>query len=245
MRDAGRWVAALSRSASFAESRPSRHARRHPAPLVDLAAAAVPTFTLSTLSAGFAARVAISMTPFLLPLMFQIGFGASPFEAGIMLLVYMVGNLSMKSVTTPLLHRFGFRDVIRVNGTLCALSLLACGLLSPAIATPVVYVVLLVAGMTRSMNFTSMSTLAFADVPGEMRAGATTLAAMAQQAASALGVAAAALALGVFQVARGGTELAAGDFRNAFIVAAALMALATLWSLRLPADAGAELARRS
>src|SRR6185436_4898900 len=122
-----------------------------------------------------------SMTPYLLPLMFQIGFGASPLQAGIMLLVYMVGNLSMKSMTTSLLHRFGFRDVIRVNGTLCALSLLACGLLSPATAAPVVYFVLLVAGMTRSMNFTSMSTLAFADVPGELRAGATTLAAMAQQ----------------------------------------------------------------
>jgi hypothetical protein len=152
------------------------HARRHPAPLLDLAASTIPTFSLSTLTAGFAARVAISMTPYLLPLMFQIGFGASPFQAGIMLLVYMVGNLSMKSMTTSLLHRFGFRDVIRVNGTLCALSLLACGLLSPATAAPVVYFVLLVAGMTRSMNFTSMSTLAFADVPAQLRAGATTLA---------------------------------------------------------------------
>jgi EmrB/QacA subfamily drug resistance transporter len=172
------------------------HARRNPAPLLDLAAATIPTFSLSTLTAGFAARVAISMTPYLLPLMFQIAFGLSSFEAGLMLLVYMVGNLSMKSMTTPILHRFGFRDVIRVNGTLCALSLLACGLLSPATATPVVYFVLLVAGMTRSMNFTSMSTLAFADVPAPLRAGATTLAAMSQQAASTMGVAAAALALG-------------------------------------------------
>jgi hypothetical protein len=73
--------------------------------------------------------------------------------------------------------------------------------------------------MTRSMNFTSMSTLAFADVPGELRAGATTLAAMSQQAASAFGVAAAALALGVFQAVRAGTELAAGDFRKALFVA--------------------------
>jgi len=220
------------------------HARRQPAPLLDLAATTIPTFSLSTLTAGFAARVAISMTPYLLPLMFQIGFGLSPFEAGLMLLVYMVGNLSMKSMTTPILHRFGFRDVIRVNGTLCALSLLACGLLSPAMATPVVYFVLLVAGMTRSMNFTSMSTLAFADVPAPLRAGATTLAAMSQQAASTMGVAAAALALGVFQATHGGTELVARDFRFAFFAASALMALATLWSLRLRRDAGAELARK-
>ena len=90
-----------------------RHALRHPAPMLDLGAVAVPTFAFSTVTAGLAARVAISMTPFLLPLMFQIGFGASAFEAGIMLLVYMAGNLAMKSVTTPILHRFGFRDVIR------------------------------------------------------------------------------------------------------------------------------------
>jgi EmrB/QacA subfamily drug resistance transporter len=222
-----------------------RHALRHPSPLLDLAAAAIPTFSLSTITAGLAARIAINMTPFLLPLMFQIGFGASAFEAGIMLLVYMTGNLSMKTVTTPLLHRFGFRDVIWVNGTLCALSLAACGLLSPSAALPVIYGVLFIAGMTRSMNFTSMNTLAFADVPPEMRPGATTLSAMAQQGASALGVAAAAVALGLFQTLRTGTELALGDFQHAVLAAAGLMSIAVLWSLRLPSDAGAALSRRS
>ena len=99
--------------------------------------------------------------------------------------------------------------------------------------------------MTRSMNFTSMSTLAFADVPASMRPGATTLAAMAQQAASALGVAAAALALGALPGARAGaTQLALGDFQNALFAAAALMAVAVLWALRLPPDAGAELSER-
>jgi EmrB/QacA subfamily drug resistance transporter len=222
-----------------------RHALHHQAPMLDLAAVAVPTFALSTVTAGLAARIAISMTPFLLPLMFQIGFGASPFAAGIMLLVYMAGNLAMKSVTTPILRRFRFRDVILVNGVLCVASLIACGLLSPMAPLAVVYSVLFVAGMTRSMNFTSMGTLAFADIPEPMRPGATTLAAMAQQAANAVGVAAAALALGFFQTIRTSTMLALGDFQNTFFVAAGLMLVAVLWSLRLPPDAGAELARRS
>jgi hypothetical protein len=222
-----------------------RHALRHQAPMLDLAAVAVPTFALSTITAGLAARVAISMTPFLLPLMFQIGFHASPFVAGIMLLVYMAGNLTMKSITTPILHRFGFRDVIRVNGLLCVGSLVACGILSPSVSVPVVYAVLFAAGMTRSMNFTSMSTLAFADVPEQMRPGATTLAAMAQQASNALGVATAALALGLFQTIRAGAQLALADFQNALLASAGLMAVAVLWALRLPADAGAELSRRS
>ena len=221
-----------------------RHALCHGAPMLDLAAAAVPTFALSTVTAGFVARVAISMTPFLLPLMFQIGFGASAFASGVMLLVYMAGNLAMKSVTTPVLRRFAFREVIRVNGLLCAASLVACGLLTPALSMPVVCVVLFVAGMTRSMHFTSMATLAFADVESQMRPGATTLAAMAQQAAGAIGVAVAALALGFFQTIRSGAQLALGDFQNALFAAAVLMTLAVIWMQRLPHDAGAELSRR-
>jgi MFS transporter len=150
----------------------------------------------------------------------------------------------MKSVTTPILHRFSFRSVLQVNGVLCALSLVACAMLSPAVPVPVIYVVLFVAGMTRSMNFTSMSTLAFADVPESLRAGATTLAAMAQQGANAIGVAGAALALGVFQAIKGADVLVLADFQGALLVAAALMAVAVVWSLRLPHDAGAELSQR-
>jgi EmrB/QacA subfamily drug resistance transporter len=222
-----------------------RHALNARAPLLDLAAVAVPTFALSTVTAGLAARIAISMTPFLLPLMFQIGFGASSFAAGIMLLAYMAGNLAMKSVTTPILRRFAFRDVIKVNGMLCVASLVACGLLSPALPVAVVYGVLFVAGLTRSMHFTSVNSLAFADIPEHVRPGATTLAAMAQQAAGAVGVAVAALALGLFQTLRAAGELALPDFQSALFSAAGLMAVAVVWSLRLPPDAGAELSRRS
>jgi hypothetical protein len=200
---------------------------------------------LSTLTAGLAARIAISMTPFLLPLLFQIGFGATPFEAGVMLLIYMAGNLAMKSATTPILHRFGFRDVIRWNGVLCVASLVGCAMFTPRISRPVIYAVLFVAGMTRSMNFTCMATLAFADVPASMRASATTLSAMAQQAANALGVAAAALALGFFQATRGGDRLSLGDFQAALLASAALMAIAIAWTWRMPADAGAQLSQRA
>lgn len=221
------------------------HALHTRTPMLDLAAVSIPTFALSTVSAGMVARIAISMTPFLLPLMFQIGFGASPFEAGLMLLVYMAGNLAMKSITTPILRRFGFRDVIRVNGTLCVASLVACALLSPLVTVPVVYGVLFAAGMTRSMHFTSVATLAFADIPEHVRPGASTLATMAQQVAGTLGVAVAALALGLFQTYRAGAQLALGDFQDALFVAAGLMAVAVLWLLRLPRDAGAELSRRS
>ena len=222
-----------------------RHALRHSAPMLDLRAATIPTFALSIITAGLIARIAISMTPFLLPLMFQIAFQLNAFEAGIMVLVYMAGNLAMKSVTTPILHRYSFRAVILVNGVLCALSLAACGFLTPGIHPPVIYAILFFAGMTRSMNFTSMSTLAFADLTAETRAGATTLSAMLQQAAGAVGVAAAAGALGIFQTLRADPHLALADFQDTFFSSAALMAIAVAWASRLPTDAGAELSQRS
>ncbi len=220
-------------------------ARRHAEPLLDLAAAGVPTFALSVLSAGLLARIAINMAPFLLPLMFQIGLGANAFEAGLMLLVYMAGNLAMKSVTTPILHRFAFRRVILLNGVLCAATLLACGLLSRDVPVAVTCAALFLAGLSRSMNFTSTSTLAFADIPEALRATATTLAAIAQQAAGVIAVAVATLALGLSQLQRGGTQLAFEDFQRAFFVAAGFMGLSVLWSMRLEKSAGAELSAGS
>lgn len=222
-----------------------RRALRHSKPIIDLAAARIPTFALSTLSAGFLARIAISMTPFLLPLMFQIGLGESAFEAGFMLLAYMAGNLAMKSATTPILHRFAFRRVILLNGVLCVATLAACGLLSRAVPLAVTCAVLFLAGMTRSMNFTSTNTLAFADVQESLRASATTLAAIAQQAAGAVAVAVATLSLSLFQLQRGGSQLVLEDFQRSLFVAAGLMAASVLWSLRLEKKAGADLSAAS
>ena len=108
----------------------------------------------------------------------------------------------------------------------------------------ITYAVLFVAGMTRSMHFTSTSTLAFADVSDAHRGGATTLWAMAQQFGAVLGVAMAAFALGVSQTLRGGAPLSLADFHWALYASAGMMAVAVLWMLRLPRDVGAELARK-
>ncbi len=218
-----------------------RHALKHPTPMLDLRAARVPTFAISMLTAGMLARIAISATPFLLPLMFQIGFGLDAFQAGLMLLVYMGGNLVMKSATTPVLRHFGFRRVLTVNGLLCAVAMAACGLLTPDMSLAIIYPVLFIAGMSRSMHFTTVSALTFADIPPDQRAGASTISAMAQQVAATLGVAFAALALALGQNLRGSSVLSLGDFQHALLAGAGLMALAAVWALRLAGDAGSEV----
>lgn len=222
-----------------------RHARRTAEPMLDLRAVRVPTFAMAIVSVGFVSRVAINAAPFLLPLMFQIAFGMSAQQAGMMVLVYMAGNLLMKSATTPILRHFGFRKVLITNGALCALTLFACGLLSPGDPALLTYAVLLAAGMTRSMNFTTINTLAFADVSAEQRAGASALATMFQQVAMTLGVALAAFALGTSQTLRSAKALELTDFRYVWFAIAALMALAALGATRLDRHAGGEIAKRS
>jgi len=221
-----------------------RHAQHTDAPLLDLRAVAVPTFKLAVVTAGFISRVAINASPFLLPLMFQIGFGYSPQQAGLLVLVYMAGNLLMKSATTPILRRFGFRKVIVTNAVLCVATLFACGLLLPATPDLLVYAILLVAGMTRSMNFTSINTLAFADIAAEQRAGASALVTMLQQVAMSMGVAFAAFALSLSQTLRGVAALAQTDFRYAWFAVAALMVIAAAGSAKLDRDAGAAISQR-
>ena len=217
----------------------ARHVRRHPTPLVDLAASAQPTFALSTLTAGLVARIAINASPFLLPLMFQVGFGDSPVKAGLMLLIYMGGNLAMKTSTTWLLHRHGFRKVIVANGLFNAAAVAACGFLSPGWPFAATALVLVFAGMTRSMQFTALNTIAFVDIPMHTRTGATTMAAMAQQIASAISIAFAALVLATSQSVRAAAHLDAVDFRVAFLACAFLLVLSSAWTLKLPPDAGA------
>ena len=212
--------------------------------MLDLRALAVPTFALAVVTAGFISRVAINASPFLLPLMFQIGFGFSPQYAGVMVLVYMAGNLAMKSATTTILRHFGFRRVLTVNGALCVVSLAACGLLQQNYPQWLIYGVLFITGMARSMNFTSLTTLAFADISAEQRSGASALATMLQQLAMSMGVAFAAFALNVSQTLRDAPTLELSDFRYAWFAIAALMAVAAAGSWRLAHDAGAAISNR-
>jgi MFS family permease len=210
-------------------------------PLVDLRTLRIPTFAATDLQAGALIRVGINATPFLLPLMFQVGFGLDAFQAGALVVAYFVGNLVMKMVTTPILRRFGFRSVLIVNGCLAGLSTAACAVLAPTTAYAAIAAILLIAGATRSMQFTALATLAFADVDADRRSSATTISSMSQQLTTVFGVAAAAGSLNLFQIWRGAPALSLADFQAALVAMGALIGLASLYFLLLTPDAGAEV----
>lgn len=222
-----------------------RHLQVSERPLIDLSAFAHQTFRHSNISTGLMFRCAIAATPFLLPLYFQLALGMSALEAGFYLLVYFLGNLAMKTLTTPIVRLAGFRTVIIVNGLLCFAFLAAFALIDAATPEPLIWIALFGAGLTRSMQFTALNTLGFADVDADQSAGASTLSSIVQQMAMIAGVALAAaiLGMGLSWVPWGG----GGDtinFQIAFGLIAALCLLGSLLSFRLPADAGAAVANR-
>jgi MFS family permease len=199
------------------------------------------TFFVGSIAGGCISRAAISATPFLLPLMFQVGFGLTPVVSGLLLLIYMTGNLLMKTITNPIMRRFGIRRVLVVNGALASLCIAACVLISPGLPLVLTAAILLLAGGSRSMQFTGITFVSFADIPAEERASASVLASLTQQISMGMGVAVGALFLNFSLVVRGATDLSIFDFRVALVLAGALGCLALLSYATLPPDAGAEI----
>jgi len=216
--------------------------RRAVQPLFGLAPLAIRTFRVTAVG-GSLFRTAIGSAPFLLPLMFQIGFGYSAVRAGVLLLWLFAGNLAMKPWTTRIMQSLGFRRVMLGNGLLVAAGFAACALLTVDTPQWLICALLFFSGLTRSMQFTALNTIAFADVPQPQMRDATTLFSVLQQMNAGMGIAVGALAIAVAQQLHGtgGHQAAAGDFRLAFWLIAAMALLALLDSMWLPRDAGQRL----
>ena len=223
-----------------------RHLQRTTAPILNFAAAQIPTFAAATFRGGSFFRVAIQTAPFMLPLLFQIGMGKSAFSSGLLMLAYAAGNLGMKTLTTPLLQRFGFRRIVVANGFIVSFSLALCGLISNSMPDPVIAALLFASGLCRSMQYTSINTLGFVDVPQPMMSSASTLSSMFTQLASGAGIAVGALLLHIVSVARrSGPTPTIWDFHIAFELSAIIAVAATLTLLTLPKNAGDDVSGRA
>ena len=215
------------------------HLRRTATPLLNLDLLKIKTFAI-TIEGGSLFRIAISVSPFLLPLMFQVGFGLNAFQSGLLMLGLFAGNLGMKTVTTPVLRRFGFRSVLITNGILTALWMLGCAFLFPQTPRAIILAVLFINGLARSMQFTSLSTLAFADVPKQELSSATSFFSMITQMSMGMGVAVGAILLRVAGLMDGNSRgiPTTKEFHIAFFLVAGLTAIATIDAFTLHREAG-------
>ncbi|VVN71026.1 DHA2 family efflux MFS transporter permease subunit [Pseudomonas fluorescens] len=222
-----------------------RHMRRHAQPLLALGVMGVRTFSVC-LCGGSVFRIAISTLPFLLPLMFQLAFGLSAFDAGLLVLAVFAGNLAMKPFTTRVMQRWGFRPVLMINGILGVLAIAACALLDERMSWALILLILFVGGLSRSMQFTLFNTLGFADIPKAQMSDASTLFSMFFQLSMAMGVAIGALLLRIAMNIHGHAEHAETvDFQLTFLCVAVIAAIALLDNLRLSPGAGESVLQRS
>ncbi|RWM91021.1 MAG: MFS transporter [Mesorhizobium sp.] len=212
------------------------HARRAKNPLLALELFRNEVFRASVLGGGLF-RIGIGAVPFLLPLMFQIGFGLTPFQSGMITFVAAIGAIGMKFVTALIFRVAGFRRVLIFGSLIAAASIAVNGLLTPETPYLLILAALLVGGFVRSMFFTGINALAYAEISTADTSRATPIAAVFQQLSIALGVALAGGILEVSTTIHGG-PLTLSDFHIAFFIVAAVSAAASLSFMRLAPDAG-------
>ncbi len=216
------------------------HAQRVPYPVLNLSLFRIPTFRIGVIG-GSVFRTGIGAIPFLLPLMLQLGFGLDALQSGLITFASAAGALIMKTLAKTILARFGFRGVLTFNAVIGAAFLAASGLFTPTTPHAIMLSVLLVGGCFRSLQFTGINALSYADVSNREMSSATSMSSVAQQLSLSIGVTIGAFALESTHMLHGGKTLAAGDFWPAFLIVGLVSASSALWMMQLDPNAGAEV----
>ncbi|MBF9000394.1 DHA2 family efflux MFS transporter permease subunit [Vibrio nitrifigilis] len=208
-------------------------------PLFNLSPLRIKTFRISIVG-GSLFRIAINTAPFLLPLLFQIGMGYSPIQSGTLLLWLFAGNLFIKPATTWIMNQFGFKNVLIINGLMVAAGFAAMSQMTANTPYLVIVAILFISGMNRSIQFTALNTISFADMPDKKMRDANTLQAVFLQMNIGTGIALGALFLSIACLLHGHTSTnpVTEDFSLALWFTSALALIAIIDSLLLSPRAG-------
>jgi len=216
------------------------HATKIQFPLLALDLFRIRTFR-SAVSGSFFTRLGLGGIPFILPLLYQVGLGYSPIQSGLLIMPQAIAAMSLKMTMPRIIERVGYRGVL-VSNTLL-LGVLICLFSVIDIGTPLTYIVSLAFcyGFFSSLQYTSMNTLVYADVPPQQASGASSIASTMQQMSMSFGVAIASLLTALFIPDRFRTspgEMIHGIHR-AFFVLGGMTALSTFVFSELRSTDGA------
>jgi hypothetical protein len=194
-----------------------------------------------SLLCGSLSRIAVGAMPFLMPMMFQLGFGLSAVHSGLITFVSSIGSLAMRACAPAILKRVGFRPVLTWIGALATGLLAVSAAFRPDWPLPLIYGVLVANGFFQSLQFMAYNTIAYADVPREDMSAATSFYTTFQQMSLTMGIAVSAAALAASIAITHHAEPMLPDFSAAFLFVAAISFMAPLLATRLEPGAGAEL----
>jgi EmrB/QacA subfamily drug resistance transporter len=219
-------------------------AKREGKPLLDFKFFSYKSF-LAGVGGGSLFRIGIGSIALLLPLMLQVGFGLSPFRSGLLTCASAIGSLFIRSTTKLFLRRWGFRTVLGFNALLSSATVAALGLFTARTPHALIFVVLLIGGGIRALQFTALNAITYAEVPDQAVSPATSLFATVQQLSLGMGVTIGAFCLQLSNFLQGHTGIVAADFWPAFLAVGLFSAASAYSAFRLSPDAGAEMAGRA
>jgi EmrB/QacA subfamily drug resistance transporter len=212
------------------------HASKIRHPVFDLQLLRIHTFRIGTLAGGLS-RVGINGMPYLLPLLLQLGFGKSPLESGLLVAVTCLGIVLVRPVSAPLLLRLGFGRLLCLNSLLGAGCIALFTALHAATPDSLILLVILAFSLMRGMQFATLNTLSYADIPRERLSQSTSLGGIAQQITMGLGVSISAALLNIFSAGSATVTLPA--FAQTILTLSAITLVSALGFLRLGPQDGA------
>ena len=217
-----------------------RHFRRSAAPALDLRLFRIATFRASILG-GAVSRIGFGASPFLLPLLFQLGFGRTPLESGALTFTGAIGAMTMKMGASRVVRKFGFRKLLIGNALVVGTLGMSLATFSPATPAWAIVAVLTATGFFRTLQFTCMSALTYADLDPARMSNGTSIASVAQQISMSLGVAVGATVLHIATELSGASAPTFATFTPALLLVGAVPMAAIFFFARLSPSAGAEM----
>lgn len=211
------------------------HARDSAYPLLQLALFKIRTFRVSVLG-GFVTRIGVGGLPFLLPLLYQLGLGLPAWQSGLLMMPSAAAAMGMKLISARVLNRFGYRQVLIVNTVLIGLTISLYTFVQQGTPLYLIVAISLMLGFFNSLQFSSMNSIAYADVNANDSSMASTIASSMQQLSMSFGLATGSLVTGWFLGGLPQSDRVAltGAIHHAFLTLAVVTILSSLtfWSLR-------------
>jgi len=211
------------------------HASQVLHPLLRLTLFQIRTFRVSV-AGGFVTRLGVGGMPFLLPLLYQLGLGLPAWQSGLLMMPSAAAAMGMKFISVRVLAHFGYRQVLIVNTVLIGVTIALFSLVG--LGTPLVAIVMLslALGFFNSLQFSSMNSIAYADVDSADSSMASTIASSLQQLSMSFGLACGSLITGWYLAGRPQTDhlVVSSALHHTFLTVAALTILSSLtfWTLR-------------
>lgn len=219
------------------------HAAHREHPLLELGYFRIRTFRIAVVG-SFVTRLGIGGMPFLLPLLYQLGLGHTPVSSGLLIMPQPLAAMGVRLITPRLLRTFGYRRVLVVNTAMIGGVIMLFATIGPG--TPVALIILqaLAFGFLSSLQFTSMNTLAYADLAPHQASMGATIASTFQQMSMSFGVAAASLTAALFLGDHGhhaSSPDMIGGIHRAFLALGGLTVLSSLTFLELRRGDGSSM----